>query len=578
MTANQDGPFKEIEAIRELSSQVYTGLRNQQELLKQRDMSLLPNLFEHVTLVDNEISNLEKYLRNDETELEQLRALTETSAMINSSLDPDLILAQAMDEIINLSGAERGYILLKDEDSGELEFRITREPENAQSSGTDISRTVLQQVFNSGQPLLTDNASADPLMGQIATVARFTLRSIICVPLTYKGSITGVIYVDNRFKEGVFTQRELALLTAFANQTAIAVENATLYARVQATLHEVTQVKDLMENVFASIESGVVTSGTEDQVMTFNRAASAILAVASDQAINHPMGDLLPNISDLDRQLHSVRERNAASMFELTTQIPDRGSAILSLKLSPLKNAEKETQGVVMVVDDLTEQRAREESLRLLNVYLPPGMLDQIDQISSIALGGERREVTSMFVYAAPYSLFSHLRPQQMMEQLNIYLEVATEVIHGANGVIDKYMGNEIMVLFNSQLNPDSNHAYCSVAAALDLRDAFTTLYHELGIAPQPHLYRIGIHTGVATLGNVGSLNRRSFTAIGDTINLSKRLEENTTGGQIIISDDTRQHILANAPAANEIRFEEREAIQVKGRTTKTPIYEVFRA
>src|SRR5690349_13632846 len=111
---DQDGPFKEIEAIRELSAQVYNGLRNQQELLKQRELSLLPNLFDHVTLVDNEINTLEKYLHNDETELEQLRALTETSAMINSSLDPDMILAQAMDEIINLSGAERGYILLKD--------------------------------------------------------------------------------------------------------------------------------------------------------------------------------------------------------------------------------------------------------------------------------------------------------------------------------------------------------------------------------------------------------------------------------------------------------------------------------
>jgi class 3 adenylate cyclase len=152
-------------------------------------------------------------------------------------------------------------------------------------------------------------------------------------------------------------------------------------------------------------------------------------------------------------------------------------------------------------------------------------------------------------------------------------------MIHTARGIIDKYMGNEIMVLFNSQLNPDDNHARCAALAALDLRDAFTSLYQRLGISPNPHFYRIGIHTGVATLGNVGNLNRRSFTAIGDTINLAKRLEENTTDGQIIISEDALQHMVERNPnVQQEIRFEERDPIQVKGRQQLTRIYEVFRA
>jgi adenylate cyclase len=231
------------------------------------------------------------------------------------------------------------------------------------------------------------------------------------------------------------------------------------------------------------------------------------------------------------------------------------------------------------VLDDLTEQREREESLELMTRYLPPGMVDNIQQIAGLALGGERREVTCMFVYATPYAVVGeNARPQQMMEQLNIYLEVATNAIHSAQGIIDKYMGNEIMVLFNTQLNPDANHARCAVMAALDLRDAFVSLYEEIGVVPDPHLYHIGIHTGVATLGNVGSLNRRSFTAIGDSINLSKRLEENATDGQIIVSEDTLHHILRNNPAQSEIRFEERPSLQVKGRTQQTRIYEVFRA
>ena len=104
-------------------------------------------------------------------------------------------------------------------------------------------------------------------------------------------------------------------------------------------------------------------------------------------------------------------------------------------------------------------------------------------------------------------------------------------------------------------------------------------LYAELGVNPDPHYYRIGMHTGIATLGNVGSIRRREFTAIGDTINLSKRLEENAVSGQVIISEDTRRHIETHSNGhMSEIQVEEREPVQVKGRQQLTRIYEVFRA
>ncbi len=571
--------FEEIKQIRELNAAVSAGLANQQKLLEMRTLSLSAGVLEQVTRVDNELATLENYLWYEETELEQLRALTETSAMINSSLDSDAILAQAMDEIINLTGAERGYILLQDDHTSELDFRICREPDNEVGTGEDVSRTILNEVVSSGKPLLTDNASIDPRMKQSETVAKFTLRSVMCVPLIYKDSVTGAIYVDNRVREGVFTERELNLLIAFANQTAIAIENAVLFAKVQATLQEITHVKELMENVFASIDSGVITSSAEDRVMTFNRAAAQILATPADDALNRPLHELLPRITDFDQHLREVREHNQAVVFEAHTSVPNRGAAILNLKLSPLKNPEQETQGVAVVLDDLTEQREREESLGLMTRYLPPGMVKNIEIIAGLALGGERREMTSMFVYACPYTAFGEdVRPHQLMEMLNVYLETATDVIHQAGGIIDKYMGNEIMVLFNTQLNPDANHGYCAVEAALELREAFVDLYHQIGIDPQPHLYRIGLHTGVATLGNVGSMNRRSFTAIGDTINLSKRLQENAAPGQIIISEDTLHHIQTYNTRQFDARFEERDPIQVKGRKQETRIYEVFRS
>jgi adenylate cyclase len=172
-----------------------------------------------------------------------------------------------------------------------------------------------------------------------------------------------------------------------------------------------------------------------------------------------------------------------------------------------------------------------------------------------------------------------HFRPQQIMEQLNVYIKRATVPIHEYQGVIDKYIGTEIMVLFNTQLNPMEDHAWRAVKTALAIRDAFVDLYAELGVNPDPHYYRIGMHTGIATLGNVGSLRRSEFTAIGDTINLSKRLEENASSGQVLISEATRQHIESQSNGQmSAIRFVEREALKVKGRQQLTRMYEVFRA
>ncbi|NDJ61352.1 MAG: GAF domain-containing protein [Chloroflexi bacterium] len=561
---------------------MHTRLNNQHQLLQIRELGLSPQIFDGLQALDDSVKRLEQQLQDDDTELGQLRALTETAALINSSLDVDSVLGQAMDELIRLTNAERGFILLLNEESEELEFRISREVEQteAMAAGNEVSRTILNEVITTGIPLLTDNASNDPRMQKSETLAKYVLRSVVCAPLIYKERAIGAIYVDNRYREGVFTERELNLLQAFANQTAIALENAILFARVQATLREITETKELMENVFASIGSGVITTDAEDRVVTYNPAAAAMLRRPASEALNKPVQSLMPRMgaAELENKLHAVQQGGEQATIELQSDVPGRGRVALNVKISPLRDADQMAQGVAMVVDDLTDQREGDETLQLMNRYLPPGLSENIQQIAGLALGGERREVTCVFIHVCPYSVFPpDARPQQIMELLNEYLQVATDVIHDARGVIDKYMGNEIMVLFNTQLNPQEKHGLLAVDMALALRTAFVDLYQRLGIAPDPHYYRFGIHSGVATLGNVGSLNRRSFTALGDSINLSHRLLENAQRGQIIISDDVYQHICRTCPEPPPVAFTERDPIKVKGREQLTRIFEVFR-
>jgi class 3 adenylate cyclase len=303
-----------------------------------------------------------------------------------------------------------------------------------------------------------------------------------------------------------------------------------------------------------------------------NRAAHDILETTRDLTLNKPITGLLKLLKP--EHLHVVREENQQQLLEAEVEVKTETTKILSLKLSPLKDADQRTQGVAVVVDDLTEQRQRDESLQLLRRYLPPAMVDNITQIAGLALGGERRELSCMYVDVRSLASFPQdLRPRQVMALLNDYHAVATDCINQTNGIIDKYMGTEIMALYNTQLNPQADHVARALQAALLMRERFKKLYAEKD--PVPHC-RIGIHSGVATTGNVGSANRRDFTALGDTINLAHRLLENAHTGEIILSEVSYQQMQKLNQLPQKVQFKARTPIQAKGRQQTTAIYEVI--
>ncbi|MEZ4669359.1 MAG: GAF domain-containing protein [Anaerolineae bacterium] len=581
LSALSNFPIDDIQTLRSMVEEVKSALRNQDELLRMRGMNLPPGSLDHLDSIDNDLKQLHKNLVNESSELLQLRTLAETSAMLNSSRDLDTVLARAMDEVIQLTEAERGYIVLIDPDTGERQLRIGRDIEAKEGAALTFegSSTVLNEVLNTGEPLLADNAYKDPRLQVGGTVMQRGLRSVLCVPLKNKeGQVDGAVYVDNRLQSGIFNQREMGILAALANQMAVAIENARLFMQGQANLIEITQINEVRENVFGSIGSGVLTThAPDDAIRTVNNAAANIIASTKDAILNQPLCQVLPAING--DHIRVVHEDNQSQSFESEMET-SAGRRIIGLKLSPLKDAAQHTQGVAVVVDDLTEQKERDDKLNILRRYLPRAMVDNIQHIAGLALGGERRELTCMYVEGRSLATFPpDLRPPQVMELLNEYHHVATNCINETEGVIDKYMGTEIMALFNTQLNPQEDHAYRALVAAQLMRDSFQDLNRRLGLDPQQQFFRVGIHSGVATTGNVGSLNRRDFTALGDTINLAHRLLENAKPGQIIVSEECCQYIhnaLGKYP--DDVVFGEQEPIKVKGRQQVTTIFEVLKA
>ena len=161
---------------------------------------------------------------------DRLAMLYRISQTFNSTLDLREVLDRVMDEVVAVTRAERGFLMLRGHD-GSLEFRTARgiEQRTIEEPEFQISRGIVDRVALEGRPLLTSDAQLDPLLGERASVRLLGLRAILCVPLEVKGKVVGVVYVDSRIQSGVFSPDDLDLLAGIASSAAIAIDNARLY-------------------------------------------------------------------------------------------------------------------------------------------------------------------------------------------------------------------------------------------------------------------------------------------------------------------------------------------------------------
>jgi adenylate cyclase len=513
---------------------------------------------------------LTRELQNQRRERGELEALFHVTQLVNSSLDLDQVLNQVMDQIIQLTQAERGFLMLINQ-AGELEFRVARnmDRETIEGSSFEISRTIVQRVAEQGEPVVTTNAQEDPRFRAQESVVSYNLRSILCVPLCVKDKVTGVIYADNRIKAGLFGERHRNVLMAFANQAAIAIENARLFASV-------VDAKNLMDNIFASITSGVITTDIQDRITLFNRAAEQILGIAAARAEGASYSRALRPLSDqITPLLQTVKTRDRpVTGWEIESELPQRGSVNLSLSLSPLKDSHETTAGVAIVMDDLTERRRLEARTRyirdVLMSYLAPQVAEQLlADPEKLQLGGERRIITTFFADIRGFTTFSeHLNPERLMDVLNRYLSLGAEAVFTQQGTLDKFQGDMVMAFFNAPVDQE-DHALRAVRAATHVRAAIQA-YHENVTSSYRLSFGIGINTGEAVVGNVGTAQIKNYTVIGDSVNLAKRLQDYALPNQILLGSATYELV------QDHVVVRELDPIQVKGRTALERVFELI--
>jgi adenylate cyclase len=539
--------------------------------LEASKLKLPKNIPEDLHNLETTLTKIGEKIDAFQREHNNMLALADVGQVINSSLELDEVLRIVMDNIVRLTKAERGFLMLRD-DKGEMVTRMGRnwEMESINSSELTVSRSVVGRVIETGEPIVTTNAQEDKrFVGQESIVA-FNLRSILCVPLKVKNDLIGVIYADNRIRTGIFADSEKDILNAFANQAAVAIENARLFSSLKHTLEEVTGLKNLMESVFASIASGVITANVQNQVTLANRAAQNILGQAQLEIVGHHLDEVLASVSrEIAPHLLEVRSTDKpVTDLEISHNLPKRGNVDWRLNFSPLKDAGQKTQGVAIVLDDLTERKKLEAQRRLFERMVSPAVIEQLDP-NSLQLGGKRVDITVIFADIRGFTTYSEKNsPEKLVKTLNRYLAAMAEAVLAQEGTIDKFMGDAIMAWFNAPV-PQADHTLRAVKTALAIRTSIEKLYKEL--PKDEHLaFGAGIHYGDAVLGLIGTEKRLEYTAISDSVNIAKRIQENSAKNQILISKDAYERV------KKQIDAKAHAEMSVKGKTQPLEVFEVL--
>lgn len=228
--------------------------------------------------------------------------------------------------------------------------------------------------------------------------------------------------------------------------------------------------------------------------------------------------------------------------------------------------------GLIFTWRILSGDRARLGLARAFALYLPKSEIDRLlAEEKPPVLGGEERPVSILFSDIADFTRLSeHRAPTELVADLNAYFGRMTDIVEAHGGFVDKFIGDGMLAVFGAPLR-DPDHAAKAIAAGLDMLAALEAPDRPLRLGPdQPIAVRIGVHSGEAVVGNIGSPKRFNYTVIGDAVNLASRLESTAKlyGVPFIVSEATRM------ACTDRIPFRELDTIRVVGRDQPVRLYQ----
>jgi class 3 adenylate cyclase len=497
--------------------------------------------------LEHALANANATMQTLRMERGQLQALYVIAEHLNTTLERPLLLERVLDDLLIFLRADRGGVLLLDAQK-KLRFEAARAANKLSLSNAEyhMSQHAVEQVWQSQRPLIFTDAQHDARLGASASVRVQGINAIMCAPLRVQGIAIGVVYVDQLTAERPFTEQQLDLLAAFCNEAAIAIQNANLFATQMLQTQEIAAMKNYTDSILSSLSSGVLALDNTGRITRANQAAEQLLRLPPEEILGKSFAlplSRLPEtafLSDIQATMHDAEAQQSTLVHG---PIAGQGQPLtLSVGWAALCDAERRRLGTVIVLDDLTEFKHAQREAQLFRRYVHPDVVEVVSLPNGTDLGGQTREITVLFADIHGFTKLSEiLDPETLVNLLNQYLTIATEAILAHGGTVTMFEGDAVMAIFNApQALPD--HPWQAVQAAWDVWRGVQR--HNERTGNRPVQCGIGVHTGLALVGNIGAAGRlQNYTAIGDTVNIAKRLQQYDRENGILLSEETYQRV-----------------------------------
>jgi PAS domain S-box-containing protein len=501
------------------------------------------------------------------------RALTSLSRSLAIMPNLDQTLRILEDQIMQALAPEKFVLYLYNDDLGEYLPHATRQDS---ALPFQVEEALIQMIASAQAPLWfpTDGPLPAPLQDSMEAYRR--LLGCTFAPLHYEGKLIGFMLLGPRRSGDLYTSDDLDFLAAVAAQSTLALENVRLFANLRRTLDQTMEMKNMMDDIFASMATGIITTDLDRNVTLLNRAAENILGVDVSRVIGEQLGKAVPFLGLYLEDAASDTLSNGGAVIgtELSHKVPDRGDLYLRLSVSPLRDAYLGTKGTTLVFEDLTERHNLEAERELIRKtfghVVAPRVRDRLlANPDNLQLDGVKQTVTTLFADLSGFTSYSEKHdPETVFSVLNHYLALAAQAILDEEGTLDKFMGDAVLAIWNSP-DPQPDHALRAARAALNIVRRSIEAHRNFKEPEQHMTFRIGITTGPAIIGNVGTVELFNYTAIGDTVNLAQRLQASAQRGQILLENTTYEII------KDYVEAQALDPIAVKGREQAAEVYEL---
>ena len=411
------------------------------------------------------------------------------------------------------------------------------------------------------------------------------MRSAVVLPLETPRARIGVLILNIR-RPDYYRRTHLSFLESFAELASGMLHNCELFEELRDQLRRVEALERYQESVFSSMTNLLVTTDEDGRIRYFNEVAAQRIGL-QETDLGRPFSDAFSG--KLDKRIVNTVTSAASDGREVlgVEGILKTGKSGIdfSLNVSPLQGKRGRREGLTLLFTDQSAERELKSQVKVVKEerrvikdmfarYLSNELVESIMlQPELVRPGGDKKQATIFFADIRGYTSFSESKePEYIIEVLNAYFTEAVEIIINHRGYIDKFIGDAIMAVWGVPLVTVEQDAINAVSCAVEIQ-ARVQARDRVFFRGEANALKVGIgmHTGPLVAGNLGSARRMDYSVIGDTVNVAARLEGVAKGGDVIITESTRDLI------GDRFKLQELEPVKVKGKERPIHIFRVIK-